>query len=67
LEEQITIGESSHDPREQTGEAGDRGGVASKGSRDPAENLLEQDPPLQLDLTITERASQRNPRWSIWD
>jgi hypothetical protein len=31
LEEQITIGESSHDPREQTGEAGARFAKARQG------------------------------------
>jgi hypothetical protein len=40
LEEQITIGESSHDPREQTGEAGDCGGETRHGRADPAKSLL---------------------------
>jgi hypothetical protein len=39
-EEKITIGESGHDPREQTGGAGARFGETPTRSPDPAKNLL---------------------------
>jgi hypothetical protein len=48
-EEKITIGESRHDPREQTGEAGDRRFSVTRGAGRATEDLLEFERPVKLD------------------
>jgi len=59
LEEKITIGEGSHDPREQTGEAGDRRFSVARGAGRATENLLEFDSSVKLIHLSTKVGSQR--------
>src|SRR5258707_6362176 len=61
LEEKITIGESSHDPREQTGEAGARCGKARNGRRDPAESLLEREHISQNLTQLSRKTALKDP------
>jgi hypothetical protein len=58
LKEQITIGESSHDPRDQTGEAGALRGIHD-GSHDPSVELQRIGSAMNDDVGIRDLKDQR--------